>query len=391
MKQLIPFAKYHGLGNDFVIIDARELARDKAGFELLRNWKSGVSELAKFLCNRNFGIGADGLILALPLSEDYYEGVELSRSYPIKGKARKMATVPKRHTAPDPNCLESLISYNEVSEALEKITEGYDSSEDCLLAWVYTNSDGSNADMCGNGLRALSLWTRNNLEPEQNSFKIATAYGPVFASFTETGMVKVDFGEPTLDSKSIPVSGPESDSFINRTLTLEKSTLTVSAVGMGNPHAIIFEQYGESVERAYVALSELERENQFTNRDEFFPLELKVVAQGVQESEMFPESANVEFVNLQDKGKCQVLVYERGCGPTLACASGAAAVVVAGVCAQKLSRQVDVRLPGGILKIDWDSESNHIYMEGSAKEVFSGVVQVDLAGIKGKQAEASCS
>lgn len=408
MKLLIPFTKFQGLGNDFVVVDARELVRERAGYDLLGRWRELASEIARQLCDRNFGIGADGLILALPLDVSGYDLVErplppqsTSSESPAaadkSGKVHELSKnqkiqknfcdFPRRH---DRSCAESGRSLLEIEEIISRVTEGYpglksDADDACHLGWVYTNSDGSESDMCGNGLRSIALWAFNNIEGLPGEFRIATRVGPVTAQVSSDDEIRVNIGKPSLESRLIPVISKDAqslDKVVRVPLNLpggddrEAMEVLVTCVGMGNPHAIVYEQFDGEVGQAYSRFANEKR----PDRD-FFPEHLKDIARRIQENPFFPEGVNVEFVQQESDESVNVLVYERGCGATLACASGACAVVVAGVLEERLQSKATVRLPGGELQISWDEESGTILMQGAAREVFSGVVWVNLNSV----------
>lgn len=389
MKFLIPFTKFQGLGNDFVIIDARELARDGVGFELLCDWPRQAGKLARYLCDRNFGIGADGLILALPIKSENYDCVDRhpeaksnrAASSTASGRFRKLSKsgpeFPRRHDREDSS--PSAECFKQIEEAVAGIVSAYPEADGCDLGWVYTNSDGSEASMCGNGLRSLALWTANHIERPDSAFTIATARGPVTARVDSEDQIEVNIGKPILESSSIPVSGPLRSPVVSEKLELggTQGTVTLTAVGMGNPHAVVFGAFDSEIDKVYREFEDKDRPGA-----SFFPFALQEVAEQIQQHELFPEGVNVEFVRKRSKSAVDVLVYERGCGATLACASGACAVVVAGVLEGLLNREASVRLPGGELTIAWDEASDTISMKGAAREVFSGVVWINLDKIE---------
>ena len=284
---LLTFTKMQALGNDFVVI--RE--------EDLNNWlcgnfghdAPGLSELARKLCHRNFGIGADGLIL---------------------------------------------VSTNSAS---------------CDVSWVFLNNDGSSSLMCGNGLRCLSLWCVLNGAVRQQAFTVETGKGPVKVFFKDADHITTDLGEPILQSALIPVSGSSHGKVVAYELALSTRTVTVTCVGMGNPHCLIFEP-------------------------NFPQTEFAQVAGEIQRHPFFPQGVNVSFVTSYDRASANVVVWERGCGPTLACASAAAAVLVAGVLENRLERQATINLPGGALQIEWRQSDNCIHISGPARVSFVGTV-----------------
>jgi diaminopimelate epimerase len=290
---LLSFTKMQALGNDFVVVEEDELDSIVTSSKLFDGWQSGEQPLARALCSRNFGVGADGLIV-----------------------------VRKSDRA------------------------------DCHLGWRYINSDGSPARMCGNGLRCLALWAvrRNWVNPAE--FKVSTEIGPVTVQFVDQDRITVDLGEPVLDSKRIPVSGPDRSPVLQEALDVCGLTLLVTSVSMGNPHCVIFDP--AVPEKEFAALAE-----------------------AIQKMPTFPDGVNVEFARVKSRRHVQVNVWERGCGRTLACATGAAATLVAGVLEGRLDRIVRIELPGGSLSVDWSEQDNHVRLTGPARESFYG--KVDLA------------
>lgn len=388
MTALISFAKFHGLGNDFVIIDARDLARDAHCYQILTKWQEYRPILARFLCDRNFGIGADGLILAIPMAESFYEPLDVS----VKPTRKSSSEFPKRHSMESSEISETPDSQktNEVMEALAKITDGYPDREICEISWVYTNSDGTDSAMCGNGLRALGLFVRQNIAPELRVFKISTAAGAMETRVDSADAISVELGKPETRAKSIPAFPAKGDKkVVQESIHLEGDKISLTCASMGNPHAVVFDKFAKIVQSKFNQI----KNSKALSSNSFFPEELAEIARKIQNNEAFPKGVNVEFVHRIDNQNVEVLVYERGCGPTLACASGAAATVVAGVLEEKLSRNVSVRLPGGSLQISWDEKNDLITMEGPAKEVFSGVIPIDLSCINSqdRDMEASCT
>lgn len=257
----IKFEKWQGLGNDFVI-----LKDEKA-----------TPELAKELCDRNFGIGADGLF-----------------------------------------------SIKETNEA--------------DIAWDFYNSDGSIAQMCGNGIRCFAKYAYENGYVNKKKFSVMTLRGTVIPEILDGGLVKVDMGEPVLCAEKIPVITKDPMNF-------EVEGYMASAVSMGNPHCLIFtEEDGEIL--------------------------AKKDGRKIETSKIFPEKTNVEFINVISPSKIKVNVWERGCGITLACGTGACASTVAGIKKGLLENKVEVLLPGGTLYIEW--EGKNVFMTGPALKSFEG-------------------
>ena len=278
------FIKYQGLGNDFILVD---------------NTHSDIvsisSDKAAKLCDRNFGIGADGIIFAMP---------------------------------PSNGCDYSMRMYN---------------------------ADGSEPQMCGNGIRCMAKFLKE-IEGKKDSkevkYTIHTLSGKIIPEISIDGMVTVDMGYPTLKAEDVPTKlavtkddGSAIESDININGKIYKST----AVSMGNPHSIIFV-------------------DSFDKMDPPF----SVVGPLVESHEMFPEAVNAEFVEVLNSKHLNMKVWERGAGPTLACGTGACAVCVAGVLTGRSERECTITLPGGDLYIKWKESDGKLYMTGPADEVFRG-------------------
>jgi len=285
----VNFIKMHGIGNDFIIMDfyAKQLPE-----------QINFGEVAKKLCHRHFGIGADGLILILP-------------------------------------------------------SEKYD------LRMRIFNSDGSEAQMCGNGIRCFAKYAYENGLIRKNKFSVETLAGEIVpelifnqehSSIIEG--VRVDMGRPRLTKKEIPMIGNPDRQVINETISLENGQyFRVTCVSMGNPHCVIFT---EDVERFPVT--------------EIGPI--------MEKHHLFPERTNVEFVQPINDHELKLRVWERGVGETMACGTGASAAVVAGILNKRVKNEVVVHLKGGDLKIEWSNEGP-VYMTGPAESVFKGAVQIN--------------
>ncbi len=271
----------HGLGNDFIIInnlDNKLISGD-------------IAALSPKICHRNFGIGADGVVLLNPSSR---------------------ASV-------------------------------------CMKIF---NSDGSEAEMCGNAIRCLAkyLWDRGIVSEEHLIIDTLSGFKKIKLLLREGEVegVQVNMGRPVLESCMIPVQGPSRQEVINEHVVAGDKKFFFTAVNMGNPHCVIFvpainnipwQEWGAKIEK----------------------------------DALFPQKVNVEFVEVESPREIWVSVWERGVGPTLACGTGACACVVAGVLTGKLERDVKVHLPGGLLRVNW-SENGTVYMEGPAEEVFCGEI-----------------
>lgn len=277
----IEFTKYHGLGNDFILVDNR------AAVEPLLTPEQAVK-----MCDRHFGIGADGVIFALP------------------GQAGTDYTM------------------------------------------RIFNSDGSEPEMCGNGIRCLGRFLADletaDAGASRAQYQIHTLAGIMTPKLEENGQVTVDMGEPRLLAGEIPTTLVAADQkVVNQPLEVAGKTWDVTCVSMGNPHCITFVE-----DVAAIALEQLGP--QFENHA------------------VFPQRINTEFIQVVRSDYLKMRVWERGAGITLACGTGACAVLVAGVLTGKCDRRATIELPGGSLAIEWATD-NRLYMTGSAEKVFTGI------------------
>jgi diaminopimelate epimerase len=213
------------------------------------------------------------------------------------------------------------------------------------------NADGSEAQMCGNGSRCVGKFVYDRGYTNKKKFTLETLAGiktlEVFPVDGKVERVKVDMDVPKLDVVNIPVvwSGAQ---LVNETIDFEPEKYAVTAVSMGNPHAVIF-------------------------TDGIDGLDLETVGKKIENHPMFPERVNVEFVEILSPTHARMRVWERGSGETMACGTGACAVGVAGVLNDKLERKSTVSLLGGNLEIEWNEKNNHVYLTGEAVTVFEGV------------------
>lgn len=289
--RLVNFSKYHGLGNDFILIDDRD-----------RTTPSLTSTQAAQLCHRNFGIGADGVIFALQSSSS-------------------------------------------------TSTTVYD------FAMRIYNSDGSEPEMCGNGIRCFAQFLKD-IGANAPSYTIDTLAGTILPVLNDDETITVDMGEPILNALEVPTtlqSNAEHDSVVEQSLDCNGKSWKVSCVSMGNPHAIVF-------------VNNLETDIDFTKD-----------GPALESAICFPARTNVEFVQVLAPDHLKMKVWERGAGPTLACGTGACALTVAAIRANKIpaGQPVRVSLPGGDLIIDWRNDTNNkVYMTGPATFAFSGQVRV---------------
>tara|TARA_B100000579_G_C22772572_1_gene824816 strand:- start:114 stop:968 length:855 start_codon:yes stop_codon:yes gene_type:complete len=280
------FSKYQGLGNDFIIFDAR-------GNNLDNLFSDNNGNVIKHLCNRNFGIGADGIILIL------------------------------------------------------------NSSNECFVRMKIFNSDGSEPEMCGNGIRCLIAFLNENNEIKHKSeILIETKAGIISTSINLDKDINVNMGEPVLSPKDIPTKLLLNDfSVPNGVIKINETELNVFAASMGNPHMIVF-----------------------VNNIEEIPFE--VWGRQLEKHNSFPNDTNVHFVELIDQSNIKVKVWERGCGPTLACGTGACACLVVTSKLGKTFDRANVYLPGGKLEITWPNQLGPVYMQGPALKIFSGEVDI---------------
>ena len=280
------FSKYQGLGNDFIIFDARRNNLDHL-------FSINKDNFIEHLCNRNFGIGADGIILIL------------------------------------------------------------ESNNKCLVRMKIYNSDGSEPEMCGNGIRCLIAFLNDNNEiNELSEIPIETKAGLILTSIDGNENIKVNMGEPILSPLDIPTKLLMNSLKVpNGVITLKDQILNVYAASMGNPHMIVFVNDIEGIPfQEWGSL--LEKHN------------------------TFPNDTNVHFVEIIDKSNIKVKVWERGCGPTLACGTGACACLVVTSKLGKTLNNANVYLPGGKLEVEWPNQSGPVFMQGPALKVFSGEIDI---------------
>lgn len=216
------------------------------------------------------------------------------------------------------------------------------------------NSDGSESEMCGNAIRCVGKYVYDNKLTNKNKINVETLAGIKVLDLTvEDGkvvLVKVDMGEPILIPKNIPVAS-DLDIFLSEPIQIDGQTYKVTAVSMGNPHAI-----------TYV--------------DDVSNFPLYEVGPKMETHELFPRKVNAEFVQVINKSTLKMRVWERGAGETLACGTGASAVLVASVLNGVSDRVATIQLLGGDLIIEWSETDNHVYMTGPAVKVFDGEIDI---------------
>ncbi len=212
------------------------------------------------------------------------------------------------------------------------------------------NADGSEAQMCGNGIRCVAKYVYDHKITQKNPLTVETLAGvKTVQLFTTNGKVssaRVNMGKPKLMRSEIPMLGKETQ-VINETLTISKGiTFLITCVSMGNPHCVIFV-------------------------DNFDKIDLPHYGAEIERHHSFPERINVHFVKVHNPKEVTMKTWERGSGITLACGTGASAVCVAGVLNKKTERKILAHLPGGDLELEW-AEDGNVYMTGPATEVFTG-------------------
>lgn len=207
-------------------------------------------------------------------------------------------------------------------------------------------------EMCGNGIRCFAQFLKD-LGEDQETYNINTLAGTIIPKMNKDGTITVDMGEPELVAANVPTTlaaNFEGDSVVEQDLECNGKNWKVSAVSMGNPHAIIF-------------VDDLEKDIDFESDGPALE----------SNTDAFPAKINVEFVQVMSEDHLKMKVWERGAGPTLACGTGTCALVVAAIRAGKIPRnKTRVTLPGGDLFIEWKEEDNKIYMTGPATFAFEG-------------------
>lgn len=270
----IKITKMQGCGNDFVVLDYSEYE------------KSGLSmeDLARKLCDRHFGIGADGMIIP--------------------------DTKPNGETD---------------------------------IGWYFYNSDGTTAQMCGNGMRCFAKYVYDKKLVNKKQFSVKTLAGIIKPEIQEDGTVKVNMGTPILEESKIPFKG-------EKTVKIKEKEFNIIPVSMGNPHCIIFTE-----------------ENTLHLAETYGP--------EMERHPYFPEKTNTEFVKIISKNEIEMRVYERGCGITLACGTGACASVVACILNNLTEDTVKVNLLGGAVTVVWsgtrENPDKDIFLIGPAQYSFT--------------------
>lgn len=216
------------------------------------------------------------------------------------------------------------------------------------------NSDGTRAEMCGNGIRCVAKYVYDFGLTDKTEISIETLGGIKYLNLrVEDGKVKevtVDMGEPELIAAKIPVIS-SNERVISEDIEVDGKNYQITAVSMGNPHAVVY----------YDGIAQMEMEK---------------LGPKFENHERFPKRINTEFVEVIDRSTVSMRVWERGAGETMACGTGACAVTVASILNGLTDHKVKVKLLGGDLFIHWDKQTNHVYMTGPAETVFQGEIEI---------------
>ncbi|MDD5460283.1 MAG: diaminopimelate epimerase [Methylococcales bacterium] len=272
------FTKMHGLGNDFVVIDA------------INQQIALTSEQVRFMSDRHFGIGFDQLLLAE-----------------------------------------------------KSVSPGAD------FKYRIFNADGGEVSQCGNGARCFARFVRDKELSDKDEIRVDTNAGQLLLRFSEEGQITVNMGIPKHSPAEIPLLA-EQESLLYK-VWVNGAEQAFAAVSIGNPHAVI---QVNDIKNAPVA--------------DF--------GQALESHAVFPEHANIGFMQIIDRDFIKLRVYERGASETLACGSGACAAVVVGIEQNLLNHNVCVELPGGRLKINWPGRGQAVFMTGPAASVFDGIIDL---------------
>ncbi len=292
------FSKMHGIGNDYIYVNC------------LKEPLQQPQEVAKFVSDRHFGIGSDGLILIQPSG-----------------------------------------------------------SEKADFEMAMYNADGSRGEMCGNAIRCVAKYVYDRHLTDQTSIRIETLAGIKEADLTvadgKAVLVRVNMGKPQLEPERIPVrypqpaaassqDSPQRHQIVDCAVSVGGQEYKMTCVSMGNPHCVIF-------------------------TDEVEGLDLEKIGPQFERHSCFPNRVNTEFAKVLDRHTVQMRVWERGSGETLACGTGACAVTVACILNGLTDRKVTVKLTGGDLEIEWDAQTDIVFMTGAAAHVFDG--EIDLPAV----------
>ena len=271
------FTKWQGCGNDFVLVDC------------LKEKVTDYAVLTKRVCDRHYGIGADGMIFILP-------------------------------------------------------------SDKADFRMRIFNTDGSEAEMCGNGIRCFARCVYEAGHTDQTEFTVETGAGILVPRLLlendRVVSVRVDMGCPVLEGDKIPVSGYGMNRILHEDIEVLGQKYKMTCVSMGNPHCVVFV-------------------------DDIKKVPIEEIGPAFECHSSFPKKINTEFVEVLDRSHLRMRVWERGAAITLACGTGSCATLVAAVLNDKTERKADIALDGGMLTVEW-AQNDHVYMTGPAECVFSG-------------------
>lgn len=282
---MISFCKMQATGNDFIIIDC-----------LNQTFRFSYSNLTKFLCDRRYGVGADGVIF---------------------------------------------IEKSNIAEYKMRIF----------------NQDGTEAGMCGNGIRCLAKYLYEENLVDVKNFKIETLSGikeiEIIVENRTVVYVKVSMGNPVFEFNKIPVIFPNviEKELESLKINIEDKEYIGFPMSMGNPHCVIFEE-------------------------DLKNLKLEEIGSIIENYKYFPNKTNVEFVKVMNRNKIKVMVWERGVGRTLGCGTGACSATVVSILKNYINNEVVVELEGGIVKVKYDVDTNSVILMGNAEKVFKGEIDI---------------
>ena len=276
---MVKFEKYQGLGNDFIIVNERELI-DKG--------IPDYNEFAALVCDRHFGVGADGLLIL-----------------------KYVANMP---------------------------------------FMFYYNSDGSQAPMCGNGIRCFAHYIKNNKIEEKDVFTVKVVPGDLIIEThqEEDGefWAKVNMGKPIFDVSKIINSNKEE--FIKEKIIINNKEIEISYIFMGTDHVVIFV-------------------------DNLSNVNVPELGYAIENyTEIFPKKTNVNFAYVKDRNNIEIITWERGAGLTLACGTGATATAVVANYLDMVNNRVNVKVPGGVLVIEPNGKDSEVFMTGPSEKIAEG-------------------
>lgn len=275
---MLKFEKYQGAGNDFIIVNEKDL---------IEKGIPDYNQFASEVCCRHFGIGADGLLIL-----------------------KYVANMP---------------------------------------FMFYYNSDGSQAPMCGNGIRCFSFYLKNNNVEQEDTFTVKTLSGDLkieTKTENETFFAKVNMGEPVFDVKKL--INIEKERFMREKIIIDEKEIEISYIFMGTDHSVIFV-------------------NDFSDYD------IDDLGSKIENyTEIFPKKVNVNFVKVHDRSNIEVITWERGAGRTLACGTGATASAVFARIYGYVEDRINVTVPGGKLVIDYAGYGSEAYMTGTSEKIAEG-------------------